>query len=52
MLLSEEKTAIVKKKKNLLDDTPEVSSVALDTVFNAKFNIHLDNEVVTKYWKY
>ena len=43
MLLSEEKTAIVKKDL-LLDDTPEVSSVALDTVFNAKFNIHLDNE--------
>ena len=40
------------KKKILLDDTPEVSSVALDTVFNAKFNINLDNEVVTKYWKY
>ena len=51
MLLSEEKTAIVKNDL-FLDDTPEVSSVALDTVFNAKFNIHLDNEVVTKYWKY
>ena len=46
MLLSEEKTAIVKKDL-LLDDTPEVSSVALDTVFNAKFNINLNNDTLS-----
>ena len=50
MLLSEEKTAIVKNDL-FLDDTPEVSSVALDTVFNAKFNIHLDNALWAKQWK-